>query len=137
MSVTRWPIIGYGIKIDNIAKYINNNKVKKEISNLLPNETTIFDEDILQSDCFCGNPYYYFSEFLADLDNHRWFTYDSNGDGDEFFLYPPKYPWEIRDDDPKSMEDIDKRLIEILNKICDMPDEYGYLIDYIEEEGWG
>ena len=137
MSVLRWPIIGYGVTIDDISRYININKVGYELQRLLPNDNININENLLESDLFNGDPYCYFAEFLCDLTDTKWFNYDTDGEGREFFFYPATYPWQRQDNEPKSEEDVDKEIVAILNKVCDLPDNETYPIEYIEETGWG
>ena len=118
MSWCHWGIVGYGVDLDDIEKYINTEKVNKLVRELNPNE--IFDEDVFEDDTFCGNPYQNFGEFLSELDETNSLIWDDGGDsGKHFFLYEPKYPWMIKNSDPVSYEDIEDRIIDVLTKVYD------------------
>lgn len=135
MSVSYWGIIGYGLCIDDIYKFINHEKVKHYIKKMVP-EIEI-DEDVFD-DVFCGDPYSNFGEFLCELDKDSIFTWDDDGGGRAFFLYAPPYPWQMKDNEPVSVLDCENRMIDILKMVCDAPeDELRNCIDYINETGCG
>lgn len=137
MSWSHWGIVGYGIDIDDIFEYINTEKVNKLVRELNPKEE--FEEDVFDDDTFYGNPYQNFGEFLSELDKTNTIIWDDGGDsGKHYFLYCPKYPWQIKNNDPLSCEDIADRIVDVLTKICDT--EVNILrskIDYISDYGSG
>ena len=112
MSMDYWGIVGYGVSVENIRKYINEEKVNTLVRELNANE--LFEDDVFDDDTFCGNPYNNFAEFLCELDETDTLTYDDDGNGGSYFLYCPKYPWYIKENDPKSYKDIDESILKSL-----------------------
>ena len=137
MSWTHWGIVGYGVDLDDIEKYINKEKVNLLVREINPLEN--FDEDVFEDDTFCGNPYQNFGEFLSELDETKTIIWDDGGDsGKHFFLYEPKYPWMIKNNDPASYEDIENRIINVLIKVSDIDKEtLRSKIDFISDYGSG
>ena len=138
MSRCYWGIVGYGVSINSIYKYIDDKKVLKIILGLHPDIE--IEEDISDDDWFY-DIYNNFAEFLCDLDETNSLSWQDTGDGGEaYFLYEPKYPWMFRNDDPMSYEEIEERIINILEKIIkdntDMK-EIRNLINHINDYGCG
>ena len=137
MSVDYWSIFGYGIELSDIIKYIDKNKVITELKKLV-HDTEIPDDtdDIFELDALCGYPYNYFAEFLCDLDERNVLTWDSDGDGNEYLMYTPNYPW-YTEYTPQSPQEVAKIITEVLDKVCSMPDNMKYPIGYIDTIGYG
>ena len=137
MSWSHWGIVGYGVDLDDITEYIDTEKVNKLVRELSPNET--FEEDVFEDDTFCGNPYENFGEFLSELDETNTIIWDDGGDSNKhFFLYEPKYPWMIKNNDPVSYGDIEDRIIKVLLKVCNEDKEVlRSKIDHISDYGSG
>lgn len=137
MSMCYWGIVGYGVCIDDVDKYIDHGKVNKIVRTLFKENDFYTDDDVFDDDTFYGNPYYNFAEFLCDLDEDKIFDFDDDGQGTAFFLYKPKYPWNIQQDkQPKTRKECEDKMIAILRKVCDAKDEdLRSLFDYISESG--
>ena len=118
MSMDYWGIVGYGVDIDDISKYINHEKVNKLVRELLPDED-FEDSDVMDDDTFYGNPYFNFAEFLCKLDDDKIFDYDDDGQGRAFLLYHPTYAWTRRSNEPSSCDECEQKLIKLLKKVCD------------------
>ena len=117
MSYSYWGIVGYGVCIDDITKYIDNEKVNLKVRELSPNET--FEEDVFEDDTFCGCPYNNFAEFLSELDDTNVLTWEDGGNsGKCFLMYSPKYPWQMNGNEPQSYEEIETRIVNALRKVC-------------------
>lgn len=134
MSVSYWGIVGYGIDLDNIAEYLNKEKVNLLVRKNNPKE--IFEEDVFEDDTFYGNPYSGFGEFLSELDETNTIGWNNSGNtGKDYFLYEPKYPWTVKNNDPTGYEDVENRIIKALLKVYDITEEeikskIGYIDDY-------
>ena len=136
MSMDYWPIIGYGVNLDKIYKYLNKEKVQKLIQDLNPNE--IIDDDVFEDDTFYGGLYTSFAEFLCELDDSHIFSYDDDGNNIEYFLYPPRYSWMKRKNDPKTVAECDDMIVKVLKKVYDISDEeLKTHIEYIDTVGMG
>ena len=119
MSMTYWGIIGFGICLDDISEYINEEKVKEYVHKFLPDE--VFDDDLLQSDVFFGDPYSNMAEFLCEFDEDNMLSWEDDGQGTAYFLYEPVYPWLKNNRIPKSQQEIENKMIDIINKVYDIP----------------
>ena len=134
MSVDYWGIVGYGICLDDVSKYLNAEKVNDLVRKLMPKET--FEEDVFDDDTFFGDPYSNLAEFLCEFDDERIFSWEDDGQGTAYFLYEPSYPWQIKPNSPVVMNDIKDRMIKILKKIYDAPyEELENYIDFISTYG--
>lgn len=123
MSMAYWMNEGIGIDIDNLYPHINHEKVVECLKRLYPDDPDVeadYNEDHDIS-IFCDQGDY--AEFLCNLDDDNVFCYGNDGDGRYFFLYPPCFPWEVKDADPKTMEEVHQRIIAIVRQITDLPDE--------------
>lgn len=137
MSMCYWGIVGYGVCIDDIYKYIDHGKVNKIIRTLFKEDDFYTDDDVFDDDTFYGNPYCNFAEFLCELDEDKIFNFDDDGQGKAFFLYEPNYPWHtLKNEDPKTIEECEDKMIAVLRKVCDAKDEdLRNCINYISESG--
>lgn len=55
---------------------------------------------------------------------------DDNGDGEHYFYYTRSYPWERRNNEPQSIEEVYERIIAAVIRICDIsPDDIRVLVD--------
>lgn len=139
MSMTYWMNEGIGIDIDNLYPHINHEKVIGVLEKLYPDEPNIRmdyeeDHDICM---FCDQGDY--AELLCKLDTRKIFCYGTDGDGAYYFLYSPRFPWEVTENDPKSIEEVHQYIIELVRQITDLSDsQIDKLIDNdIYEVGCG
>lgn len=134
MSYSYWGIDGYGIRVSDIHKYIDCEKVKSIVRELTKEEV----EDVFEDDTFCGNPYTNFGEFLCELDDDDIFTFDDDGNGESYFLYTPPYPWSAKENEPETQDECKNKIMAILRKVCtDNEEEIERYIDYISDWGSG
>lgn len=137
MSYCYWGITGYGLDVDDIYNYINHEKVNSLVRELMPNET--FEEDVFEDDTFYGSPYQNFAEFLCELDDTHTIIWEDGGNSNKaYFLYVPKYPWMVKNNDPTSYKDVEDRIVNAVMKVCDADEEYvRSKIDSISDYGSG
>ena len=136
MSMSYWGIVGYGVCVQDIEKYLNHPKVNRLVAEM--NANTQFDEDVFEDYTFYGEPYSNFAEFLCELDETNSLIYDDNGNGECYFMYAPKYPWSVKENDPKSYKDVDDRILKVLKQVCDATEEeLRDKIDFINTYGCG
>ena len=131
MSRDYWAIEGYGINTEDIMQYVNKDKVIGHLKRLIPN--AIFEEDIFDDDVFCGDPYSNFAEFLCELDETETMSWNDDANGESYFLYEPRYPWHIKENDPKSYEEAEEIILNVLNKVCDIDMDNTRSIDEIRQ----
>lgn len=136
MSMVHWSIVGYGLSLNNIHKYINPDKIKSKLATL--NVEYDDEEEVLESDIFCGDPYYYIAEFLCDLDETNTLSFDTNGDGNEYLFYPRIYPWSAHENEAETEAEAADRIAKVICQVYDMvPEDVYEKLDYLDEEGWG
>ena len=137
MSYDYWAIYGYGISMNNIP-LVNVEKVNNLVKKINPNIAFEDDFNAFDDDTFCGNPYTSFAEFLADLDETDTLSWESDGQGEDYLLYTPKMPWSLKDNEPESYDEIDKRIINCVKLISDAEeDDVKANIDHVNTAGMG
>lgn len=127
MSMCYWMIEGVGIDTSKLWQHLNKRKLVNLISKQCPDDEEIiewkrrrnlteFDVD----DYLDGNPF----ENLADLLTHCDYTdtlcYGDDGDGGIYFYYPPSMPWHHRENEPQSIEEVHKRIIDAVMEVTDL-----------------
>lgn len=131
MSISYWMIEGVGIDVDKIMPYLNHDKLLDLLAEQLPK-----DNDVLVlvksrentgkcpefniDDYLYGQPFDNFADLLTHCDDTDTITYGDNGDGSCYFYYPPSMPWELREDDPKTIEEVHRRIITAVKKVSDI-----------------
>lgn len=130
MSMACWMIRGVGLDTREIEPYLNRAKIEMLIREQFPNDQIDYQRDIdslLYDECMFDN----LAEVLCCCDDSNTMTYDLDGDGGVYFLYPPTFPWDRRGCEPKSIEEAVKNIIKAVQKITDMQDKQ---IDEIIDE---
>lgn len=130
MSMCYWICQGIGIRTNELYSFLNKDKCVSEILRQLPDEqidaSNYFDID----DYFYGEPFENMGDLLCHVDDTDSMTYGDNGDGEYFFYYIPSYPWERRENEPESIEEVHNRIYLAVQKLCDISrEEVEELID--------
>ncbi len=118
MSMSYWMCQGVGVRTNELLPFLSTQKCVQFMKTQLP------DEDI-QEDKFDIDDYLYGEPFdnLADMftfcDDTDSLTYGDNGEGEYYFYYTPTYPWERTDNEPTSIEEVHKRIIDAVLCLCD------------------
>ena len=88
---------------------------------------------------FVDGEYMNVAEAFCACDETGFMTFGDDGDGGCYFIYPPKYPWQCKENEPKSIDEVHKIIKDAVHKLCDISDEeLEYLIDNdIYEYGCG
>lgn len=141
MSMCYWTIEGVGLNVDEVAPYLNKEKIIRFLTEQLCNEPdTVADlNQMLTSgdfsefdidDYLYGCPFENLADLLTHCDDTDSITYGDDGEGGYYFYYPPSMPWEMRDTEPKSVREVHDRIIAAVQKIIDLqPEEIDRLID--------
>ena len=141
MSVSYWMIEGIGIDTDKIRPHLNQFKLLDLLAEQLPKEDDVLELIQLREDTgkcpeFNIDDYLYgqlfdnFADLLTHCDDTDTITYGDDGDGGCYFYYPPSMPWELREDDPKTIEEVHRRIIIAVQKVTDLSEtEIDELID--------
>lgn len=132
MSMSYWFIEGVGIDISKIEEHLNKEKVIRFLLKDLSHEEDIVAEltDILSrgapydnfdiDDYLYGEPYNGIEEILYNCDDTSTLTYGDNGDGGHYIYYARSYPWEHRDNEPNTIGDVHKILIDAVKKLTNL-----------------
>lgn len=138
MSVCHWICEGIGINTDDVIGKINVKKCIKFLKEQLPDEE-IDEKDFDIDDFLYGQPFDNFGDVLCHCDDTNTLTYGDNGEGEYYFFYTTSYPWERRENEPTSIEEVHERIIAAVQKLCDLTsDQIEKLIqDDLYEYGCG
>ena len=138
MSVCHWICEGIGINTDDVIGKINAKKCIKFLKEQLPDEE-IDEKDFDIDDFLYGQPFDNFGDVLCHCDDTNTLTYGDNGEGEYYFFYTTSYPWERRENEPTSIEEVHERIIAAVQKLCDLTsDQIEKLIqDDLYEYGCG
>ena len=130
MSLSFWVINGIGIDTAKIKDRISTEKIVRFLSEQVPDDTDLkrmlengdfssFNlEDYLYGSCFDS-----VADVLCHCDDTDTLTYTSDGEGGEYFYYPPSMPWDHVPNEPKSEQDVIERIIAAVQRLTDMSDD--------------
>lgn len=119
MSMSYWMCEGIGIRTNDLYPFLNAEKCIKVIKEQLPDEE--IDEETFDIDeYFYGEPFQNLGELLCLVDDTDTLTYGDNGDGEYYFYYIRSYPWERKDNEPQSIEEVYERIIAAVIRLCDI-----------------
>lgn len=119
MSMCHWVCEGIGINTDDVIGKINVKKCIKFLKEQLPDEE-IDEKDFDIDDFLYGQPFDNFGDVLCHCDDTNTLTYGDNGEGEDYFFYTTSYPWERRENEPTSIEEVHERIIAAVQKLCDL-----------------
>lgn len=138
MSVCHWICEGIGIYTDDIFGELDTKKCIKFLKEQLPDEE-IDEEEFDIDDYLWGEPFDNLGDVLCHCDDSNTLTYGDNGDGEHYFFYTTSYPWERRENEPTSIEEVHNRIIAAVQKLCNLTsDQIEKLIrDDLYEYGCG
>lgn len=119
MSMSYWMCEGIGIHTNDLYPFLNYGKCIKAIKEQLPDEE--IDEETFDIDeYFYGEPFQNLGDLLCHVDDTNTLTYGDNGDGEYYFYYTRSYPWERKDNEPQSIEEVYERIIAAVIRLCDI-----------------
>lgn len=140
MSMCYWIIEGIGLNADEVMPYINKEKTARFLLEQLGDKTDIskrlsrmisssdYSQFIIDSYLY-GRPYDNFADLLTHCDDTDSITYGDDGNGNCYFYYPPSMPWEMRETEPKSIQEVHIRIIAAIQKISNLtPEEIEQMI---------
>lgn len=139
MSMDCWGVRGIGIVANKIEPYLNVDKC----INLIREQTN--DEVIPEKDDFDIRDYLYgdlfenLGDLLCTCDDTNTLTWDDGNDWSYYFLYIPPYPWDYRENEPDSIQEVHRRIIAAIQKVCNMSeaDIENLIDDDINDVYWG
>lgn len=117
--------------------YLNTEKVVRFFSEQFPDESELRMmvhtgdyADFNIDDYLYGNGFDSLADVLCHCDDTDTITFGDDGDGSEYFYYPPSMPWYHKDNEPKSEQEVFDRIVAAVQKITDMAsEEIAALID--------
>ena len=141
MSMSYWTIDGVGLDTDKIIPYLNSEKLAQFLIEQLGQEPGTVTElkrmvasgdfsslDI--EDYLYGQPFDNIADLLTHCDDTDSITYGDDGEGSYYFYYPPSMPWEMRDTEPKNIQEVHNRIIAAVQQVADLEsDEIDLMID--------
>ena len=143
MSMCHWIVEGVGFDCGKLWDYLNKEKciafIEKHIGYEFSDEekenfdiNEMFEDYIEEQFCNIG-------EAFAVCDETNLTGFGDNGQGDCFYLYWPRYPWQHRPNEPHSIEEVHEILKKAVHVLCDISDEEldELLDDDIYEYGCG
>ena len=130
MSVSCWLIEGVGIDTAKIYPHIDKEKLACVLIEQLPDDEDL-DEMAEQGsfaeldvhDFLYGNPFDSLADLLTHCDDTNCMTYGDDGESGDYFYYPPSMPWQLADNDPKTIEEVHVRIITAVQKITNLTSE--------------
>lgn len=131
MSSSYWMIEGVGINTNEIRPHLNQDKLLDLLAEQLPEDSDVIKlvqsrEDIGKcpdfdiDDYLYGQPFENLADLLTFCDDTDTITYGDDGEGGYYFYYPPSMPWELREDDPKTIEETHQRIVTAVQKVTDL-----------------
>lgn len=127
MSSETWIIAGVGLNVDKIVKYINKEKLAKQLAYLIPENEKLIKiaisgdyESIDLDDLLFDLPYDNLAELLTHCDCTDVMTYSDDGRGSSYFYYSPTMPWQRTDFEPASLDELHSRIICAIQSITDL-----------------
>ena len=138
MSLSYWVIEGVGLCTEDIEPYINKKKLVEFMLEQLDSKDEeviselkhmIATEDFSEFDLInylYGYPFENLADILTHCDDFNSLTFGDDGDSgcsSHYLYYPPSMPWWIREEDPKSLDEVHNRIVAAVQKITDMDAE--------------
>lgn len=125
MSTCYWMCEGIGIPTSKLSPFLNKEKCIKFVKEQLPAEDVedISEDEFEIEDYLYGEPFDNLAEIFTYFDDTNTLTYGDNGNGEYYFYYTPSYPWDRKDNEPTSIEEVHKRIIDSVLCLCDMTAE--------------
>lgn len=131
MSLEYWVIDGVGMDANVIRPHINKKKLAMFLREQLSGELDIVNDmdrmlitddfsDLDIDDYIGGSPFENIADILTYCDDTDTLTFALDGDGRYFLYYPPSMPWEMRDTEPQSIEEVHERIITAVQKLTDL-----------------
>lgn len=120
MSMIYWMCQGIGIRTNELYPYLNQEKCACLIKKQIPDADIIEDDFFDIDDFFDGEPFENLWDMLCHCDDTNTLTYGDNGDGEYYFYYVPTYPWERKENEPISIQEVHERIIDAVLCLCNM-----------------
>lgn len=127
MSVSYWVIEGIGIDADQVEPFINKKKLANMLLRKCPNHEGLMRihtnqayDELNVEDFLYGTPFENLGELLVYCDDTYSLVYGDDGADSSYFYYPPSMPWNRRDNEPDTLEEVHRRIIKAVRSITDL-----------------
>lgn len=127
MNLSYWLIEGVGIETGKIEPFINKEKLAKLLIQQLPGEELLEEiianenYDALDVDEFLyGNPFDNLADLLTHCDDTDTITCGNDGENGSYFYYSPSMPWHRKQNEPRTLEEVHRRIIRAVKTITDL-----------------
>lgn len=145
MSVCYWSIEGIGIPMSEVFPHLNNAKVIDFLANELPEDINLNmwknadNPEEFDIDCYLyGMPFDNLAEMLTHCDNTDTLTFGET-ENDCFLYYRPSMPWDHVQNEPKSANEVHRRIVKAVQALTDLSEEEieSLIVDDLFEVGCG
>ena len=116
MSFTPWTVEGVGISVNTFAHRIDEEKLFHKIQEVTHTSLEGREEDPLEDlilDVFGYSDYYIDPEEYPGL----LFGYCAE---ERFIFFPPAMPWQRKENEPKTLEEVHQMIVKLVCSITDM-----------------
>jgi len=128
MSMTYWMNEGIGVSSDVLWPHLDKQKCMAVVAAQCPDLE--LDEKNFDLDDYMYDTFVNFGDFMCHVDNTGVMSYGDNGYGVSYFLYPPTYPWDRRDNEPQSIDEVHAIIVDAIMKVTNLTaEEADKLID--------
>lgn len=146
MSMCYWMIEGIGVRADRIESHVNKEKLLDFLIEQLPDDGELRllkssgnISSLDPSDYYYGEPFENFADMLCHCDDTDSLIFGGDGDGNDYFYYPPSMPWHHTKNEPDSLLEVHNRIVDAVQKLTDMTREeiLEVIQDDLYEVGFG
>ena len=113
MSMSYWMIYGLGFSMDDLAPYLDADKIRQKL--LEQKSISITSEDaarwekindwarleLLQD---CTDTSFGFADLMAESDQKHLLSYGNDGENGSYLYYEPSYPWDRKEQECQTEE---------------------------------
>ena len=142
MSKTYWANEGIGIDCSELVPYLSRKKIIAFLRKLNPEYAEHLKEDVTDDELqeIIDGDFDGLCKVLAVAGESSVLVWAHGGEGgsrEGYLLYPPKYPWNLTEDDPKTEEEARELIKKAVRRVCEISEQrLDYLIDFIYEVTW-
>lgn len=127
MSVSYWMIEGVGIDTDKIEPFLGKEKLVQMLLEQLPDDEELLEisankkyDELDVRDFLYGNPFQNLGDLLTHCDDTDSITYGDDGESGSYFYYPPSMPWHRTETEPKTLEEVHRRIIKAVQVVTNL-----------------
>ena len=133
-----WVIEGIGMEVSNLYQHLDAKKVAKVLHKQLPDDEElseivkkgnysqinlnpkIYDNDKVNLIDYVHDFFNGMGDLLTFCDDSDVLTYSSDDEGGEYLYYPPSMPWQMLDNEPRSLTEVHILIINAVQKLTNL-----------------